>query len=155
MEVYRLCNQAFTDLNGQGGLYASGRWHKRGLPILYSASSRALAILERFVHEDFNDLPKLKMLTIWLPDDISIQQLTTAQLPLGWDNINDQAQQISQQIGHDWLKRQGSAVLKVPSAFVQDEFNYLLNPQHQDHAKIQIVDQRNYYYDQRLQVMVR
>ena len=70
MKVWRLCRQPFaaTALEGIGGLHASGRWHRRGRPIVYAASSAALAALEVLVHVDPLDAPDdLRLLTIELP----------------------------------------------------------------------------------------
>ena len=154
MEVYRLAHQDYTDLTGSGGLFGSGRWHHRGHLCVYTASSRALAALERFVHESAITLPKLKMLTIWLPDDISIQRYSEAELPQGWDTIPDST--VSRDFGSKWLQTRGSAVLQIPSSIVQDEYNLIINPSHQDVlTAIKTVDCRDFYYDKRLQKMVR
>jgi RES domain-containing protein len=41
-------------------------------------------------------------------------------------------------IGDPWLDQEEFAVLKVPSAIVEVEFNYLLNPLHRDFQLITI-----------------
>lgn len=41
---------AISALSGQGGLYADGRWHRAGQPVVYMASTWSLAALEVFVH---------------------------------------------------------------------------------------------------------
>jgi hypothetical protein len=77
MKVWRLCRQPFvaTALDGIGGLYAGGRWHCRGQPIVYAASSAALAALEVLVHVDPLDAPEdLRLLTLELPDDFPIER---------------------------------------------------------------------------------
>jgi RES domain-containing protein len=43
-----------------------------------------------------------------------------------------------------------SAVLKLPSAVVPEEFNYLLNPAHPDFGKIRIAKPRAFKADPRL-----
>jgi RES domain-containing protein len=45
------------DLDGLGRLRASGRWHERGLPVVYFAESPAGALLEVFVQTAANDIP--------------------------------------------------------------------------------------------------
>ncbi|MFT4929963.1 MAG: RES domain-containing protein [Phenylobacterium sp.] len=154
MEVYRLAHPDYTQLTGSGGLFGSGRWHHRGNLCVYTASSRGLAALERFVHESTITLPKLKMLTIWLPDDISIQRYCEAELPQGWDTIPDGT--VSRDFGTSWLQTDKSAVLQIPSSIVQGEYNLIINPAHLDVlAAIKTVDCRDFYYDKRLQKMVR
>src|SRR5271166_1674068 len=50
--LYRLVKQkhARNARAGHGGLEADGRWHTAGRPIVYLASSEALAVLEFRVH---------------------------------------------------------------------------------------------------------
>jgi RES domain-containing protein len=51
MILYRIakCNYA-GDLSGTGARLYGGRWNSEGKPMLYTASSRALAVLEVLVH---------------------------------------------------------------------------------------------------------
>lgn len=153
MEVYRLSHANFASLSGEGGLYGSGRWHQKGALVTYTASSRSLAALERLVHESIEDMPALSMLTIWVPDDVSISRHTTKALPEGWDSLPDSG--LAREVGLKWLASSDSLLLQVPSAIIQDEYNYLINPLHSDFSRIKIVDKRAYYYDPRLQRMIR
>jgi RES domain-containing protein len=57
---------------------------------------------------------------------------------------------ITQQMGSDWLRKQGTAVLKVPSAIIDLEHNYLFNPSHPDFAKMKITNVRKFNFDDRL-----
>jgi hypothetical protein len=50
MILWRLTRRAHADLRGRGGELADGRWHTRGRPIVYGASTAALAALEVRVH---------------------------------------------------------------------------------------------------------
>lgn len=72
MEVFRLSVKRYADLTGTGGMFGSGRWHQKGQPILYTAGSRSLSALERFVHESPVQMPQLVMMTIYIPDDIAM-----------------------------------------------------------------------------------
>ncbi|MBU2708858.1 RES family NAD+ phosphorylase [Zooshikella marina] len=148
MEVFRLAHRNYADLSGKGGMFHSGRWHSRGQLIVYTASSRALSLLERLVHENAAQIPPLTLLTIWVPDDAPIQHTTAKELPEGWDALPDGS--VARRIGDQWLQQQKTAFLKVPSSIVQDEFNLLLNPVHPDFLKVKIVDQRDFSYDKRL-----
>jgi len=42
--------------------------------------------------------------------------------------------------------------LKVPSAVVQDEFNFILNPRHELFHRIKIIDSEPFDFDKRLLV---
>ena len=58
MTVYRLCKQAhINDLSGTGAEINGGRWNNKGLPALYTACSRALAVLEVAVHVPLGIIP--------------------------------------------------------------------------------------------------
>ncbi|WP_421783916.1 RES family NAD+ phosphorylase [Kiloniella litopenaei] len=153
MELYRLAHKSYADLSGQGGLYGSGCWHHKGRPVLYTASSRSLAALERFVHESASTLPPLVMLTIWVPDNLSLKRVTEKQLPKGWDHLPDT--DISRNFGSKWLERGKEVGLQVPSAIVRDEYNILINPTHPDSAGLKVLEKTEFYYDPRLQKMIR
>ena len=43
-------------------------------------------------------------------------------------------------------------IIKIPSAIVPDEFNYLLNPRHPDCIDFQILEVKDFIYDVRLKL---
>lgn len=156
MEVYRLANANFVSLDGKGGIYGSGRWHYEGNLTSYAASSRALAVLERFVHDtDSMSVPNLKMVTIHIPDELAFEQIFEENLPNNWDTIESANQSATQDIGTRFLKSMMNAYLKVPSAIVPHEFNYVLNPLHPDAKQIKIIQQHSYQYDPRYKCMIK
>lgn len=151
MRVWRLCRQPFaaTALEGGGGLYASGRWHRRGRPIVYAASSAALAALEVLVHVDPLDAPDdLRLLTIELPDDLGVERVDAADLPAHWTAVPAPDELAA--LGSDWLMSRRSAALSVPSAVIPIERNLLLNPRHPDIARVRVVDDAPFTFDPRL-----
>ena len=56
----------------------------------------------------------------------------------------------TQDIGAQWVKSGSSAVLRVPSVLVPEEFNYLLNISHPDFKKIKIDDSVPFRFDPRM-----
>jgi len=51
MLAYRVGgHRHIRDLQGTGGLYVAGRWHRRGIRVLYTSSSISLAnsVVERW-----------------------------------------------------------------------------------------------------------
>ena len=128
MIVWRICSNKYQEsaFSGEGGLYVSGRWHPQGLKIVYTAESLALASLEIFVHLESNNVP-LVAIKAHIPD-AAIEKIES--LPDNWQEVS--AYPILQKIGRDWLTSGGTPILKVPSAIVPVEYNYLLNPQHPD-----------------------
>ena len=147
MRLYRISNQA--SLAGDGGLRASGRWHTKGQPIVYCAPNPAAALLEILVHLeiDVEDFPsRYQLLTIEIPDDISMAAVQTDVLPGDW--WRDPA--ATRAIGDDWLRQRTTFLLAVPSAIVPETTNYLLNPSHPDNPRIRIASIAAYRFDERL-----
>jgi len=55
-----------------------------------------------------------------------------------------------QKIGGEWLERSETAVLKVPSAIVIEEWNHLLNPRHADFGKLTFGAPKVFNFDRRI-----
>jgi RES domain-containing protein len=129
--VWRVCKQKHepTAFSGDGGLYAPSRWMPQGFRVVYTAETLALATLELFVHTESNKIP---LVAIWalLPQTMEIEAVDVDMLPVNWHQPT--AYSALQKLGKNWLLSNRTPILKVPSAIVPVEFNYLLNPQHPD-----------------------
>lgn len=148
MDLFRIVSAPFADLNGKGGFYASGRWHRRGRPIVYTSPSRPLAVLERLVHTDAEEVPDdLVLLTIHVPDDLPIDHIHLASLPPNWTEPLHPACMAR---GDAWLKAARTPLLRVPSVLVPEEYNLLLNPAHPALDRVRIESQRAFTFDVRL-----
>jgi RES domain-containing protein len=140
-------------LEGIGGLFSSGRWHPRGVRVIYTASHLSLAILEKLVHVDPDVIPdRLAAFEIEIPDeDASREVIPVDRLPLDW-----KAQPPApgtQDLGRAWLADlTRAAILVVPSAIVPREANYLLNPAHPDAGRWSVVARESFRFDPRLRV---
>jgi RES domain-containing protein len=55
-----------------------------------------------------------------------------------------------QLIGDEWVNRGASAVLEVPSAVIETDSNYLLNPEHPDFKAVRVMDPHGFEFDLRL-----
>lgn len=151
MRVWRICREPYVEqaLDGIGGLYTSGRWHMKGRPIVYTASSASLAALEVLDHVDPLTAPTdLRLLAIELPDDLSTEVIEPAMLPEDWSSLPAPAP--LQTLGSTWLKSGRTAALKVPSAVITVERNVLLNPRHPDAQQIRITSDMAFSFDPRL-----
>lgn len=148
MIVYRIANKHFSkDLSGTGAKLNGARWNSKGVPMLYATSSISLALLEMLVHTQFHDYSiELDLLYINVPEPGSIRQLTLQKLKPGW--IEDY--EYTRFIGDEFVKAQQDLVLEVPSAVVQEEFNFLINPLHAEFKKIKIQKTRSFQPDKRL-----
>lgn len=147
MEVYRITRAIYTDrLVASGG---AARWNSRGRFVIYTAGSRALACLENVVHRSGEGLQELfRVMVIDVPDTLPIETITLVDLPADWADY--QNYDICQQLGERWLLRGAAPVLKVPSAVVPQEWNYLLNPAHPAFSAIQLVQTEAFAFDPRL-----
>jgi RES domain-containing protein len=151
MRVWRICREPYVDaaLDGIGGMYTSGRWHSKGNPIVYTASSAALAALAVLVHVDPLTAPAdLRLLAIELPDDLSTEVLEPITLPEGWHSVPAPA--ALQTLGSSWLMSGRTAALNVPSAVIKVERNFLLNPRHPEVQRVRILSDEAFSFDTRL-----
>ncbi len=153
MKVYRIEREKYlaTTLEGIGASMSDGfRWNSENTHLVYSAESRALALLEVAVHLDLSeDLPDDRYIVeIDIPDTVKIETLSIKDLPVDWDTKPPTAK--TQYIGDDFVKSKISAVLKVPSSIIRQEYNYLINPHHFDTQKIKATFKEKLVIDERL-----
>ena len=147
MLVYRICLAKWS-----GSLTASGspaRWNSRGKFVIYTAGSRALACLENVVHRSGEGLQHaFKVMVIEIPEGLTCREINPDDLPEEWFSFQNYAE--CQQIGDRWLKVQDTPILKVPSAIIQQEFNFLINPHHQEFSRIRLRTVENFDFDPRI-----
>jgi RES domain-containing protein len=137
--VYRITKERYRDqvISGLGGLYAYGRWTPRGRPVVYTSQSISLAVLEYALnYKRHGWLPASILARAAIPDDVRVELVAIADLPDNWRAPDPPG--ALRKIGADWLRRAETACLRVPSAIVAEESNYLLNPQHPDFTKISV-----------------
>jgi RES domain-containing protein len=145
-ELWRISD--FRELNGEGGLLYSARWHTVGNSIVYLAESAAGALLEVLVHLELEDtdLPQpYNLLRVTVPSEIQIERL---QVPN--DHTWKRDEHLTQAIGDEWLRSTRSALAVVPSAIMPETRNYLLNPDHPDAKRIEVAEITQAYFDPRL-----
>jgi RES domain-containing protein len=145
--LWRISNHAA--LNGEGGLYASARWHTQGRRIVYLAENPGVALLEVLVHLEVagNLLPgSYQLLKASVADTVSRDRVDVSALPSNWED--DHA--ATRRVGDRWLFAASSALLGVPSAIVPETSNWLLNPAHADAPGVSIDWSRRFPYDGRL-----
>ncbi|MDQ6757404.1 MAG: RES family NAD+ phosphorylase [Bacteroidota bacterium] len=136
MIIYRLTTSKFSgDLSGEGAKIYGGRWNPVGLAALYLSEFISLSILEILVRANkYNSPDSYSLLTIQLPED-SVNSIELKKLKTGWQNHIE----YTRSIGEDFIRMNQALVLKVPSAIVPQEHNYLINPAHKDSKKIKII----------------
>jgi len=149
MKVYRVVpSSRAKDLSGEGARRHGGRWNSPGVPMIYTAASASLAVLETLVHMSLSVFPEnLVMVTLELPEG-PVQTLDPNQLPENWATYPASAE--VNEIGDTWAKNETSLGLLVPSAVLPQENNLIINPRHPQADSVKIVDIAPYQVDRRL-----
>ncbi len=152
MKVYRISQKNYIeDLSGTGAWLGGGRWNSPNKYMLYTSENLALAALEVLVNirpERIDFEMERMFASIFIPDSLPIKMLETDSLPQDWSS--DIPPPSLQQLGNDWLNSLETLVLKVPSAVISSEFNYLLNPKHPDFHLVKIESVQPFQFNNRL-----
>jgi RES domain-containing protein len=151
LTVFRLGKSAYRDqlFSGQGGLYASGRWTPRGQLVVYASATISLAVLEYTVNYRRRGwVPATVLGRATIPTNLRVETVSIDKLPSNWFAAAAPPQ--LQAVGGEWLERANAAILKVPSAIVIEEWNYLLNPVHADFRKLRVSEARPFNFDRRV-----
>lgn len=147
MLVYRITLAKYAQAILVSGRAA--RWNSNDHEMIYTSSSQSLACLENVVHRSQIGLSDhFRVLTIEIPESITIVSLDLTQLPEQWYVFENM--KITQHLGDQWLKNAQNAVLRVPSSIIQPECNYLLNPRHADFRLIKLLKDEPLLFDERI-----
>jgi len=148
MIVYRISDCRYiTDLSGKGAALYGGRWNSKDTYMVYTAQSRALALLEAVVH--IGKVPEAGycVAVIDIPED-SIEISPLEKLPADWNK--NPSSDFLKIIGDRFINNGKYLALKIPSVLMMEECNYLLNPAHAHFNKVHILAQRPINVDDRL-----
>ena len=148
MVVYRINDCSFiNDLTGKGAAMYGGRWNSKDTYMVYTATSRALALLEVVVHMGKIPIQGYCMANIEIPKS-SIKTILPDKLPSDW--FSNPPPDYLKAIGDDFILASKYLGLQVPSVVMMEENNLLLNPSHPDFKKVKILAQRPVRMDERL-----
>jgi RES domain-containing protein len=139
---------AATAFDGQGARRYGGRWNSRGTPMVYTAGSQALAVLEMLVHLESADLLRHYRLMPVTFENRMVKVLNLKTLPANWQRRPTPAS--LRAIGDAWVASAESLVLRVPSVVVPGEWNYLLNVLHPEFSRLAVGKPIAYRFDPRL-----
>lgn len=148
MDVFKICREKYShSLNASG---AANRWNKKDEFVIYTGSSRSLSTLEMVAHRSYiNISSQYKLLIISISDESLIKEIDIRDLPENWKSIEAYVE--LQEIGSKWYQSNESLVLKVPSAIIPQEYNYIINTKHSlfaTHIILKEVD--DFVWDNRL-----
>jgi RES domain-containing protein len=135
-------------LSGEGAKLFGGRWNHPGTGCIYTAESRSLALLEYTAHARIDLIPRnLSFVTIDVPDT-SIMEFSEGDLPGNWKQFPHPNE--TRNFMTKFLKENKHLIYKIPSAIIDEEWNYLINPAHKKFDSVHIVEIKDYSYDLRL-----
>jgi len=148
MIVYRISNSTHSDdLSGTGSKIMGSRWNSKGTPVLYTSQHISLSVLEMLVNTNFKDYAiALDLVYIRLPEQQAIKTIELSSLKNTWKDDPG----YTRYIGDEFIKQKQSLILRVPSAVINEEYNYLANPLHADFKKIKIIKTKSFWPDERL-----
>jgi RES domain-containing protein len=147
MEFYRIVLTKYsTELFASG---VEGRWNKEGEHVVYASTTRALALLENLVHRRHLGIEvSFTLLTLEVPEKSLIETIQFKSLPEGWQKSTNYSN--CQSFSRAWFKGNKALVIKVPSSIIPEEFNVMINANHQLFGKIKIKKRHQFTIDQRL-----
>jgi len=129
-------------------LIVAGRWHTPRRLITYASESLALAGLEVLVHSDVDLLPSdLVAIEVDVAAKVKIGEIKVNDLPRSWRKHPGPRR--LQELGNEWLDQGRAAVLRVPSALVPTENNFLVNPSHPAFSELRVVRRFEFSFDER------
>jgi RES domain-containing protein len=147
MIVYRISNELYKeDISGNGAALNGSRWNSKNTRMLYTGEYISLAILESLVHLRNVDIPDRQyLMQIQLPD-IDFSEIKESKIKNNWQkNLS-----YTQWMGDQFILASQSLLLKVPSAIVPQEHNFLVNPLHAEFKNVKVVKTELLELDKRL-----
>jgi RES domain-containing protein len=148
-EAWRIikAKHAATAFSGEGAAKTGGRWNSRGVPVVYTSSTKSLAALESLVH--LNPPVLFTYVAIRVEFDHAFLEIVSPKtLPADW--WVEPPPPSSKAVGDAWVRKASSPVLALPSVIIPGEPNYLLNPAHPAFKKISIGKPERFAFDPRL-----
>jgi RES domain-containing protein len=138
MFVFRMHHRGSAAFDTAGAALYGGRWHSRGIRVVYTAEHVSLAVLETVIHANGDEVPQRSITRIHIPDDLPVETAPWVEFPL------------SQNYGDRWVANGKSAVLRVESIVVNRvELNFVINPLHPDFSRIKHEVPREFPFDPR------
>lgn len=147
---WRIVKRRYADraFDGEGARVHGGRWNSAGRRVVYVSESRALATLEILAGLRTPALiPAYVLIKLEFEEGV-VTDLAKRKLPADW--TASPPGNATQRIGDQWFDAMRSAVLRVPSAVVPGEFNFLINPLHRDFRNLKIGSPEQLYLDPRI-----
>jgi len=150
IEAWRLLKHRFLKhaFDGEGARLYGGRWNSPGSPVIYCSATASLVVLEVFANVQRADLAQEYVLIACSFSASLVEIVQTESLPRDWRR--SPAPAALQALGDQWLREARSLVLKIPSAIIEHESNYLINPKHPSFRRLKRRKPVRFTFDLRL-----
>ena len=139
---------AATAFDGEGARVSGGRWNSPGTRVVYTSETASLATLEIIANVGRTDLLLAYVLISCTFDESLVTRIDRSRLPDSWRDFPAPPELAA--LGDEWVRGGIAAVLEVPSAIIEHESNFLINPAHRDFGAIMVNEPRSYRFDLRL-----
>ncbi len=148
MIVYRLAHFKYAnDVSGTGAKLTGGRWNTPGIAMLYTSEHISLALLEVLANaHTLEQLQSVRLLEISIPVKADETEIKLGQLKTDWWNDFD----YTRWIGDEMMKANEALIIKCPSAIINSEHNYLINPSHAHFKRVKATMKTDFRFDERL-----
>lgn len=153
MRLYRITKEKYlTSFSGRGKSFTdSARWNLPGIPVLYFASTPAVALLEMANYLPSPRLvPKTYRLGVYeISDTVACEALTIENMPEDWAEYPYPSS--TQKIGSQWLLQANSLCLSVPSIAIPAgmENIIIVNPNHAQIGSLKLLFVESDLYNRR------
>ncbi len=140
-------------LSGEGARRFGGRWNEKGTGIVYCSSQLSLAALEKFVHAvpEGRDVA-LYAVSVEIPDPVFEKARRPEPLPEEWRDAVPSTS--TMRWGTRWAQSRDSLAAIVPSALLplrcfesRQEFNLLLNADHEAMKQVRVIERADFAFD--------
>jgi RES domain-containing protein len=150
MLAYRISKAKYAEKLEASG--ATNRWNKAGQFVIYASESRALASLELVVHRSAiiqSETYKVMVIEIPTENQEMVREIQLSDLPPNWNTL--QSYPRLQEIGSGWFEKRESLILKVPSALIPQEHNFVISTKHDSFSShVKLIGLEDFYWDGRL-----
>ena len=149
--IYRILRRAYArdPFDGEGAFRYGGRWSSPGTRLSYASEHQSLAMLEYFVHLDKEDPPvDLVLAVAEVPDNLARKRIEVRDIPANWRESAAPPELAA--LGDEFAQPGKYCALIVPSVLAPAENNWLINPEHPDYKRIEMLEVAPLNYDPRM-----
>lgn len=147
MIVYRLSHSKYATSFSSSG--AANRWNRIFQFVIYCSENISLCALELLAHTNgIRPAGEFKIMEIEISNQLNVKTIDATRLPENWHQLQSYA--LTQNIGSEWYESKHTLLMKIPSAIIQSEFNFIINTQHPDFTKsVKLIDVKDFFWDNR------